>query len=276
MTIGISTTNALPPLADVLVERKPLPVAQCITIAAALLNDLRRLHAAGSIHGQVDFETVRFDPSQGRLGLSPPNPTCELGGLGGDPNLCPPELQGAEPIALPTRIDEAEAVLAAAGFAIAPRGIDLHQVAALLAHLLTGMPVSKYLRSVKVKALVPATLQGILERGLAFRPGAQFRSCDEFLDALAAAAQELGIALRLAPTPSTPAVGRSLPTPRPIAPDAAAGRSRRRSAERRGARKGCARRRTTGGERSALHAAGALSPAASPRSRRHGRRLPGP
>jgi uncharacterized coiled-coil protein SlyX len=221
MAIGISMKKAPPPLADVLVERKPLPVAQCIKIAAAILNGVRRLHTAGSFHGHVDLETVRFDPTQGQLALLPPGPTCEFGGLDGDPNLCPPELQGAEPIVLSTRIDEAEAVLAAAGLAIAPRGIDLHQVAALLAHLLTGMPLSKYLRNVKVKALVPATLQSVLERGLAFRPSAQFRSCDEFLNALNAVAQEQGIALRLAPTPSTPAVGKSAPTSRPVDPVAA-------------------------------------------------------
>ncbi|HEX3314425.1 MAG TPA: serine/threonine-protein kinase [Gemmataceae bacterium] len=216
MSIGDPATKSSPPLADILAERKQLPVYLSIRIAAAILHDLRELHASGRIHGRIRGGAIRFDASSGDSALAPPDPVCSVGGVGGDPNLCPPELQRAEPFVLPTRIEDAERLLAEAKLATSPRGIDLHQVAALLAQMLTGSSLANYLRSARVKNRIPSALHDVIDRGLAFRPSEQFRSCDEFLDALESAAKEQGVSLPRLPTPSTSVVAGSAPTPRPV------------------------------------------------------------
>jgi hypothetical protein len=198
-------SKALSPLVEVFAENPVLQSDQALTITMRLVDELRRLHDSGQFHGRIGAAAVHVDLAAGLVALAPPGADCELGGLDGDPELCPPELQGAEPIRLPTAIAAAQTLLSAAGLATTPRGIDHYQVTALLCRLLTGAPLMRYLRSARIRAQIPRPLLVVMDRGLAYRIAEAFGSDEEYLDALQAAGRELSIDKRLGPGISTPA-----------------------------------------------------------------------
>ena len=102
-----------------------------------------------------------------------------------------PELSRLPPVKLPASIDQVRRQLADAGNTIDPRQIDLCQLGAVLCQVLTGESVGAYLRSPRVKGLVPGELRPLLERMLGVSGRERFADLREFLTALSAASGQI-------------------------------------------------------------------------------------
>src|SRR5579872_1566270 len=92
-----------------------------------------------------------------------------------------PELSRLPPLKLPATIEAASQQFQAAGISLDPRQIDLYQLAGLWCRVLSGEPAGAYLRSPRVKALVPGALRPLLERSLGANGRQRFADAHEFL-----------------------------------------------------------------------------------------------
>ncbi|HEX3600389.1 MAG TPA: protein kinase, partial [Lacipirellulaceae bacterium] len=91
----------------------------------------------------------------------------------------PPELGTLDLAQLPERIEEARAVLHAAGSDLDPRRVDVYQLGCLACEMLTGSSPQTYLFSPRAKARVPESCRHVLDGMLGYEPALRFASCDE-------------------------------------------------------------------------------------------------
>lgn len=177
-------------LDEALHERGFLACPEALTMLQQVLAQLQALHDAGRAHRDIGPHTVRLDGT-GEATLADPEPVHELGG---DDNIdletCPPELCSAESLRVPLDLEAARQVLAEAGCPFYPRRIDVYQAGALLCRTLTGRPVADFLRSLKVKSLVPLKLQPVLARALGFSEAERFTNAADFATAIASLAND--------------------------------------------------------------------------------------
>jgi len=108
------------------------------------------------------------------------------------------------PFGLPATFEAVSQAFQSAGISLDPRQIDLYQLGALWCRLLTGESAGAYLRSPRVKGLVPAEVRALLERALGTSGRERFADAREFAVALQAAAVPFG------PPPTIPG-GEELP-----------------------------------------------------------------
>lgn len=155
-----------------------------------LVEDVRRLHAAGTLHRSISVESVSIDGSN-RVVLAPPEESRSFGGPFPDDDVCPPELRRERILELPGSLTAAQRVLSDAGVSLNAVEIDVYQVGTLLCRLITGEQVASYLRSPRTKGKVPADLQPLIERALGFEGGGRFADVHEFAAAVKQALSQM-------------------------------------------------------------------------------------
>lgn len=159
---------------------------EAVGVALSLARQLAQWHQAGRWHGQVGVRTVTFDDASGPR-LTEAEAVFRLGDSAGDWERLPPILHDRFPLELSSDLSLARRRLNAVGIALDPVQIDLYSLAALLCRWITGESASAFLRSPKVKRLVPDALQPTLERALGSQAEYRFVDLAEFADALQAA-----------------------------------------------------------------------------------------
>ncbi len=129
-----------------------------------------RWHEAGRWHGRIGADEQAGD----RFGSSPlaePGESVRLGDSSGDWDRLPPPLHRALPVELPCTISLARERLKQLAVSLDPCEIDIYALGTLLCRWLTGESAAAFIRSPRVRLLVPEELRPIVERAL--QPGAQ-------------------------------------------------------------------------------------------------------
>ncbi|HEY3968800.1 MAG TPA: protein kinase [Planctomycetaceae bacterium] len=177
-------------LALVLGERGTFPAAAALALVRSLALQVAELHDTGMIHGAIDPGSVALnDRDVPRLEMPPAGTVLELSSDWSD---LLPELSRSPPLNLPATIEAAAKRFQGAGIALDPRQIDLCQLGALWCRLVTGESAGAYLRSPRVKGLVPAEVRPLLERILGTSGRERFADVREFAVALQAVAEQFG------------------------------------------------------------------------------------
>jgi serine/threonine protein kinase len=190
MTVSASQIDANRTLASLLAERGTLPVAAALALVRSLTLQVADLHAAGMIHGAIVPATVVLNDHD-----LPRLETPVFGAmlrLDGDWSGLLPELTRLPLLNLPATIEAAAKLFQKAGISLDPRQIDLCQLGALWCRLLTGESAGAYLRSPRVKGLVPVEVRPLLERILGTSGRERFADVREFAVALQAVAEQFG------------------------------------------------------------------------------------
>ncbi len=175
-------------LSQTLAARGRLPATEAEAIFRQLLTAVSRLHQAGRIHRAIRAEKVAVT-SDGRIGLAKVEALVELHGPDSDPAVCPPEVRLTAPLMLPAETGKAAEILSAAGVQTVPQRFDVYQLGVLLLQMLTGQSVDAYLRSPRVKNLVPERYLPAILGALGFAEAERIAQVDGLavaLDGLAA------------------------------------------------------------------------------------------
>jgi len=141
-------------LSQMLDTRDSLSVAEAWAIFRQLLAEVGRLHQTGRVHRAIRPEAIIVE-ADGTVILSAAAPLIEFPGHDADREACPPEFQPRVPLSLPADTAAAAEVLRLAGISVSPERIDVYQLGVLLLRMLTGQTVDAFLRSPRVKSLIP-------------------------------------------------------------------------------------------------------------------------
>ena len=156
-------------------------IARAIARVLEMAAQVAELHADGLIHGNILRAGLSGDqPHAAR----PAADTCDFGG-GSRREKTPFPLRQEGVLRLPRDIAAANERLRALGVAFDARRVDVFQLGALLCRLITGKTADMYLRSARMKGVVPVEIQSILERALS-EDAYAFVDVAEFSAALAA------------------------------------------------------------------------------------------
>ena len=186
MTVTPSQINAGRTLATVLAERGKLPIATALALVRSLALQTVDLHDARMIHGAIGPATILLDDRDvPRLELPTSGALLQLAGEWAGLFT---DLSCLEPVTLPVSVVAARQRFQEVGITFDPRQIDLRQLGALWCRVLTGESAGAYLRSPRVKGLVPAELRPLLERALGSSGREPFADASEFAEALRVAA----------------------------------------------------------------------------------------
>lgn len=170
-------------LAQLVDSEGPVSLSEALDIVLALVDQVDALHAHARIHREIGVDAVSLDRElQPQLG--PTKPLVPFGGPQADAYDTPPELRPRRRLFLPEDLEQARQVLREAGSSIDPRRIDIYQLGALLAHLLTGTRVGQYLRSPLAAGSVDPAARSVIDRALGLEAANRVASCEEFKQAL--------------------------------------------------------------------------------------------
>lgn len=157
---------------------------EAVEMVAQVVQAVGRLHEEGRIHRRIGLETVSIGPGTA-LRLEPLRLTVDPAASNGDVPW-PPAIETLSGLALPTDIEAVRNLLAGEGVLYEPCRIDFYQAGALLCRLVSGRPVSEYLRSCRAKADIPCGLHPVLDRALGLDTHRSLDSWRELADALSA------------------------------------------------------------------------------------------
>ena len=169
-------------LANYLPAKGPLREDLILSVCRQVTDQVALLHASGQIHRSISTETIVIN-GQFRATLGPPQDEdvdCSTHAARG---AGPPEIEQADPMFLPARIDSAQAILSQANVDCDPRRVDVYQIGGLALELLIGESPATYLMSAKAKAEVPAAWLRMIDGALGHDPAIRIDSCEQLREA---------------------------------------------------------------------------------------------
>lgn len=150
-------------LSDVVSSGKPLAPDEAVGILFELIRRVADLHAGNQLHLQIVLAAISVGPEG--VSLAAAQTTASLEFLRELLNW-PVTERLRLPRELPTDLADARRVLEAAGISADPRSFDLLALGDVFCRLLTTKPSADYRQSLRIKGMVPAALQPLLERML--------------------------------------------------------------------------------------------------------------
>ncbi|APZ92972.1 serine/threonine protein kinase [Fuerstiella marisgermanici] len=172
--------------------QKGSDAATVLSNLADLVGQLKRLHAAGKYHGNINPLTVHENEEGGIL-LSPPSASVTIDGTAENSDNFPPEFRGTTRLILPTTLTEAKALLTRRKITANPVRIDLFQTGAFACNRLTGESVDSYLSSPRTVSRVPPLLRPVIDGALGTQPDRTFATAEQLAIAIATAQQTGGL-----------------------------------------------------------------------------------
>ncbi|WP_010584030.1 protein kinase domain-containing protein [Schlesneria paludicola] len=176
--IGLDSRQSL---SDILSGGTSVSSQGALRFLQALTRQVVELHAKGDLH--LGISTASIMVSVKGIELGPRSDSVSTGNLH-DLLHWPIEQLHRLPRTLPTEHSSARAALKVAGISADPRSFDLLALGNVFCQMLTAQTAMAYLRSLKVKSLVPSELRPLLEQLLEADGRSQFDSASSLLASL--------------------------------------------------------------------------------------------